>query len=418
RRGQGQGPPAHGQGTLIGSCTTSSYEDLSRAADVARQALEAGLASRTPFYVTPGSDRVYATVERDGILDVLRRMGARILTNSCGPCIGQWARPDAKAGRVDSILCSFNRNFPGRNDGLNETASFLASPEIVTALAFGGRLDFDPLNGALETPSGGRFAFAPPKGEELPPGGFAGGDLGFVPPAEDGAGVAVEIAPGSERLSLLPPFAPWDGKDFERLPVLLKTRGKTTTDHISPAGKWLRYRGHLDRISDNMFEGAHNAFTGETGKGRDPLTGEAGMPFACIARRAEERGQALAVIGDDNYGEGSSREHAAMSPRHLGVKVVIARSFARIHETNLKKQGILPLVFADPADWDKVEERDLVSVRGLAGLAPGKPVEVVLHKEDGREVVLRTVHSLTSKQIGWWKAGSALNALGAARGDT
>jgi aconitate hydratase len=334
-----------------------------------------------------------------------------VLANACGPCIGQWSRADAVPGRVDSIVSSFNRNFPGRNDGLAETMSFLASPEIVTALAFAGRLDFDPLSGALETADGAMLRFSAPQGDEHPVRGFVEGDGGYVPPAAPGARIEIELAPDSERIQLLAPFPRWDGRDFEGLPVLIKTQGKTTTDHISPAGAWLRFRGHLDRISDNMFLGATNAFAGERGRGTDVLTGESGLGIAEIARRYKAQGLGSVVVGDENYGEGSSREHAAMSPRHLGVRAVIARSFARIHETNLKKQGILPLVFADPADWERIERDDRVSVGGLAALTPGRPVRVVIVKPDGRRLEFETRHSLTARQIEWFKAGSALNAL-------
>jgi aconitate hydratase len=405
------GYPVELRAALIGSCTNSSYEDMSRAAAVARQGLAAGLKARIPLYITPGSTRIYDTLERDGLLDTFRQMGATVLANACGPCIGQWSRADAVPGRVDSIVSSFNRNFPGRNDGMAETMSFLASPEIVTALAFAGRLDFDPLNGALETAGGVPLRFSAPRGEEHPARGFAEGDEGCVPPAAPGERVEIELAPDSERIQRLEPFPRWDGKDFEGLPVLIKTRGKTTTDHISPAGAWLSFRGHLDKISDNMFLGATNAFSGERGRGTDVLTGEAGLGIAAIARRYRAQGVGSAVIGDENYGEGSSREHAAMSPRHLGVKVVIARSFARIHETNLKKQGILPLVFADAADWERIERDDRVSVTGLAVLAPGQPVRVAIVKPDGRSLEIETRQSLTARQIEWFKAGSALNAL-------
>jgi aconitate hydratase len=405
------GYPAELRAALIGSCTNSSYEDMSRAAAVARQGLAAGLKARIPLYITPGSTRIYDTLERDGMLETFRRMGATVLANACGPCIGQWSRADAVPGRVDSIVSSFNRNFPGRNDGLAETMSFLASPEIVTALAFAGRLDFDPLNGTLETAGGTPLSFSAPQGDEHPARGFVEGDGGYVAPAAAGARIEIELAPDSERIQLLVPFSRWDGEDFAGLPVLLKTQGKTTTDHISPAGAWLRYRGHLDKISDNMFLGATNAFAGERGQGTDVLTGESGLGIAAIARRYQAQGLGSVVIGDENYGEGSSREHAAMSPRHLGVRVVIARSFARIHETNLKKQGILPLVFADPADWERIERDDRVSVTGLAALAPGQPVRVAIVKPDGRRLEFETRHSLTARQIEWFKAGSALNAL-------
>jgi len=405
------GFPAELRAALIGSCTNSSYEDMSRAAAVARQGLAAGLKARIPLYITPGSTRVYDTLERDGMLEIFRRMGATVLANACGPCIGQWSRADAVPGRADSIVSSFNRNFPGRNDGLAETLSFLASPEIVTALAFAGRLDFDPLNGTLETAGGKPLRFSAPQGDELPARGFVEGDGGYVAPAAAGANIEIELAPDSERIQLLVPFPRWDGEDFAGLPVLIKTQGKTTTDHISPAGAWLRYRGHLDKISDNLFLGATNAFAGERGHGTDVLTGESGLGIAAIARRYQAQGLGSVVIGDENYGEGSSREHAAMSPRHLGVRVVIARSFARIHETNLKKQGILPLVFADPADWERIERDDRVNVTGLASLAPGQAVRVAIVKPDGRRLEFETRHSLTARQIEWFKAGSALNAL-------
>jgi aconitate hydratase len=405
------GYPVDLRAALIGSCTNSSYEDMSRAAAVARQGLAAGLKARIPLYITPGSTRIYDTIERDGMLETFRQMGAIVLANACGPCIGQWHRPDAVPGRVDSIVSSFNRNFPGRNDGLAETMSFLASPEIVIALAFAGRLDFDPLKGALETAGGGTLRLAEPQGDELPARGFVEGDGGYVPPAASGSRIEIELAPDSERIQLLAPFPRWDGRDFEGLPILIKTQGKTTTDHISPAGAWLRYRGHLDKISDNLFLGATNAFASDRGRGTDVLTGESGLGIAAIARRYLAQGLGSAVIGDENYGEGSSREHAAMSPRHLGVRVVIARSFARIHETNLKKQGILPLVFADPSDWDRIERDDRVNVTGLAALAPGQLVRVVIVKPDGRRLEFETRHSLTARQIEWFTAGSALNAL-------
>lgn len=404
-----KGYPMELRATLIGSCTNSSYEDISRAASLARQALAAGLKAKVPLFISPGSERVYRTIARDGFLETFQQMGAIVLTNACGPCIGQWHRSDAVPGRADSILSTFNRNFPGRNDGVMETHSFLAGPEVVMAYAFSGTFALDPIHGALE----GGFRFQAPQGDELPPKGFDEGDDGYQAPAENGDGIAVEVAPGSERLSLLAPFPKWDGQDFTDLPLLVKTQGKTTTDHISPAGKWLRFRGHLDRISDNMFLGAVNAFTGEAGKGVNVLTGESGLTFAQIARQYKAQGLSCAVVGDENYGEGSSREHAAMSPRHLGVKVVLVRSFARIHETNLKKQGILPLVFVDPADWAKVEQTDRIGVVGLAALAPGKAVEVRLRKVDGRVVAIQAKHSLTDKQIQWFQAGSALNALGA-----
>jgi aconitate hydratase len=338
-------------------------------------------------------------------------MGATVLSNSCGPCIGQWKRADGVKGRADSIVSSFNRNFPGRNDGINETLSFLASPEIVTAYAFSGDLTFDPVHGTLKGADGKAFRFQPPQGEELPAKGFAKGEEGFVAPAENGEHLTVDIPSTSERLQLLQPFPRWDGKDFEKLPLLIKTKGKTTTDHISPAGPWLKYRGHLDKISDNMFLGATNAFFPEAGKGTNVLTGETGQTVAQIARAYKAKGIGSVVVGDENYGEGSSREHAAMSPRFLNVKAVITKSFARIHETNLKKQGILALTFSDPKDYEKIEQNDRVSVTGLTSLAPGKPVQVAIHKTDGRTLTIQANHSMTEQQIAWFKAGSALNAL-------
>jgi aconitate hydratase len=406
-----KGYPVHLKAALIGSCTNSSYEDISRAAHIARQGLKAGLKAKTPFLVTPGSERIYHTMKRDGFLQTFEEMGGTVLANACGPCIGQWKRADAVKGRADSIVSSFNRNFPGRNDGMTETLSFLTSPEVVTAYAFAGNLSFDPVHETLRTADGKSIKFEPPQGEELPAKGFARVEEGFIPPAENGDAVVVEVPPNSERLQLLQPFPRWDGRDFDRLPLLIKTKGKTTTDHISPAGPWLKYRGHLDKISDNMFLGANSAFSAEPGKGTDVLTGETGLTIAQIARRYKAKGIGSVVVGDENYGEGSSREHAAMSPRFLGAKVVLARSFARIHETNLKKQGILALTFADPKDYDKVEQQDRISVTGLNGLAPGKPVTVTIHKPDGKDVKIQTNHSMTEQQIPWFKAGSALNAL-------
>jgi len=405
------GWPVAIKAALIGSCTNSSYEDMRRAAHVAMQGLKAGLRARVPFLVTPGSERIHQTIKRDGIMATFQEMGGTVLANACGPCIGQWKRSDVAKDETNTIVSSFNRNFPGRNDGSQATLSFLTSPEIVTALAFAGTLEFDPVHGTLTAPDGRAFRFTPPEGEELPRDGFARGEEGYEPPAADGAAVQVVVRPDSERLQLLQPFPRWDGRDFDRLPILVKTKGKTTTDHISPAGAWLRYRGHLDKISDNMFLGALNAFTGETGKGVNVLTGETGVPFTRIARDWKAKGVGWIVVGDENYGEGSSREHAAMSPRYLGARVALVKSFARIHETNLKKQGILPLTFANPKDYDLFEQADRVSVVGLQALAPGRPVEVRIHKPDGRTVTIQTRHSLTEEHIGWFRAGSALNAL-------
>ena len=405
------GWPAQIKSALIGSCTNSSYEDMRRAAHIAMQGIKAGLRAKTPFLITPGSERIYQTIKRDGIMRTFEQMGGTVLANACGPCIGQWKRSDVGKDETNTIVSSFNRNFPGRNDGSAATLSFLTSPEIVTALAFAGTLEFDPVHGTIPGPDGRPFRFTPPEGEELPRDGFARGEEGYAAPAADGASVEVLIAPDSERLQVLRPFPRWDGNDLDRLPILVKTKGKTTTDHISPAGAWLRYRGHLDRISDNMFLGAINAFTGEAGKGVNVLTGETGVGFSRIARDWKAKGVGWVVIGDENYGEGSSREHAAMSPRYLGCRAVIVRSFARIHETNLKKQGILPLTFVDPKDYDLFDQDDRVSVLGLFGLHPGRPVEVRIHKAAGRSVTIQARHSLTDEQIGWFRAGSALNAL-------
>ena len=406
-----KGYPVELKAALIGSCTNSSYEDISRSAHIAQQGLKAGLKAKASFLVTPGSERIYNTMVRDGFMKTFEAMGGTVLANACGPCIGQWKRSDIQTKESNSIISSYNRNFPGRNDGNAETLSFLSSPEIVTALAFAGTLDFNPITGTLTAADGTKIKFEPPRGEELPAKGFAKGGEGFEAPAEDGDKLQVDVPPGSERLQLLQPFPKWDGKDFAKLPILIKAKGKCTTDHISPAGPWLKYRGHLDKISDNMFLGANNTFSAEPGKGTDVLSGETNLTIAAIARRYKAKGIGSVVIGDENYGEGSSREHAAMSPRFLGVLAVLVKSFARIHETNLKKQGILPLTFADPKDYDRFEQADRVSVLGLAGLAPGKPVEILIHKVDGKEITVRANHSMTEQQIGWFKAGSALNAL-------
>ena len=408
-----KGYPVELKATLLGSCTNSSYEDISRAAHIARQGLKAGLKAKTAFLVSPGSERIFHTMKRDGFLNTFEELGATVLANACGPCIGQWKRADGVKGKSDSIVSSFNRNFPGRNDGIADTLSFLASPELVAAYALTGNLGFNPLEDTISTPDGQQLKLDPPQGEELPAKGFAKGEEGFIPPAENGDGLAVDLPPNSERLQLLQPFPKWDGKDFDKLPLLIKTKGKTTTDHISPAGPWLKFRGHLDKISDNMFLGANNAFSSEAGKGNNVLTGESGLTLAQVARDYKGKGIGSFVVGDENYGEGSSREHAAMSPRFLGVKAVLTKSFARIHETNLKKQGILPMTFADPANYDQIDQEDRVSVTGLNELAPGKPVSVTIHKKDGKEITIQANHSMTEQQVKWFQAGSALNALNA-----
>jgi aconitate hydratase len=403
--------PAELSAALIGSCTNSSYEDISRSAHVARQAAAHGVQAKTKFLVTPGSDQIHATIRRDGQLDQLTGIGGTVLANACGPCIGQWDRSDDAPAGPNSILTSYNRNFPRRNDGNRDTMAFIGSPEIVTAMALAGTLKFNPLTDSLVGEDGKEFRLEPPTGDELPDKGFVADEKGFVPPTDDPGGVEIKVSDHSERLQLLTPFDPWNGRDFEKLPLLLKAKGKCTTDHISPAGPWLRYRGHLDRISDNMFNGAVNAFTGETGTGKNLETGEAGQNLAQLARDYKERGLRWVVVGDENYGEGSSREHAAMSPRHLGAAAVITRSFARIHETNLKKQGVLPLTFVDPADYEKVLEDDRVSVVGIGDLAPGGTLDVILHHADGTEVRFPVRHTLNAEQIEWFEAGSALNRL-------
>ena len=394
---------------LIGSCTNSSYEDMSRAADVATQASKHGVKASMPFYVTPGSEQIRATLLRDGQAAVLATAGAVVLANACGPCIGQWRREGAE--RPNTIVTSFNRNFPRRNDGRGATMNFIASPEIVTALALAGRLSFNPLTDELTGADGKPFRLTPPSpAPEVPAQGFArGADLYLAPPA-DGSAVNLEVAPASERLQLLAPWPPWDGQDFVRLPLLIKTEGKTTTDHISPAGAWLRYRGHLDKFSENMFSGAVNAFGRDTGHCRNALSGK-DEPVARVARAYRAAGLRWAVVGDWNYGEGSSREHAALSPRLLGAAAIIARSFARIHETNLKKQGLLPLTFADPADYDRVREGDRISIVGLGHLAPGLSVNCVLDHTDGSSETLRLNHSFSEAQLAWFRTGSALSAI-------
>lgn len=406
-----QGYPDELKYALIGSCTNSSYEDIERAAAIARQANELGLKTAIPLIITPGSEQVRATLDRDGQLAALEEIGGTVLANACGPCIGQWQRTDIKKGERNSILTSYNRNFPRRNDGNPNTLAFIGSPELVVAISLAGRLSFDPLHDTLPTPGGRRVGLRPPeKAQALPKKGFVFSRAGYEAPAADPGRIEVRVHPASERLQLLTPFPAWDGKDFDRLPILLKAKGKCTTDHISPAGPWLKYRGHLDKISDNAFSGVVNAFAAKAGSGTNSC-GEKEQPLSQIARDYKAQGQRWVVIGDENYGEGSSREHAAMTPRYLGCAAVITRSFARIHETNLKKQGILPLAFADPNDYDKALERDQVSIVGLKGLAPERPLAMILHHEDGRTEECAVNHSLTATQLAWFKAGSALNAL-------
>jgi aconitate hydratase len=395
---------------LIGSCTNSSYEDMSRAADVAEQAKAHGLKAKTPLMVTPGSEQVRATIERDGQMQSLRDINATVLANACGPCIGQWRRAADETAAPNTIVTSYNRNFPARNDGARTTMNFIASPEIVTAFALAGRLSFNPLTDTLTGGDGKPFRLQAPKtAPEVPARSFDRGRNLYVAPPADGSAITLTVSPQSERLQIMEPWPAWDGKDFTGMPVLLKTKGKTTTDHISPAGSWLRYRGHLDKFSDNMFMGAINAYTGEAGKTKNVLTGESGVMVSTVARDYKARAVKWVVVGDANYGEGSSREHAALSPRLLGGAAVIARSFARIHESNLKKQGLLALTFRDPADYDRLREDDRISLVGLADLAPGKPVECRITHADGTSETVQLNHSFGASQLEWFRRGSALN---------
>ncbi len=412
-----KGYPAELKAALIGSCTNSSYEDIGRAAHVADQAKKAGLKAKCYFLITPGSDQIQNTIKRDGQLALLEGIGGTVLANACGPCIGQWKRDDIKHGEKNSIITSFNRNFPARNDGNTETLAFIASPEIVTAFAIAGRLDFNPLKDKIKTPDGKELLLSAPSAPELPSQGYAAGEAGLIAPLPESERKKVQVLIGerSERLQKLEAFSPWDGKDFEGLLILLKAKGKCTTDHISPAGPWLRYRGHLDKISDNMLLGANNAFTEKPGTAKNWLEGGKLEQAAEVARDYKGEGLGWVVIGDENYGEGSSREHAAMSPRYLGCKAIIAKSFARIHETNLKKQGVLPLLFKNPADYDKVKEADHVAVLGLKDLAPGKSLTMVLTHLDKSTETIELLHSCNSEQVDWFKAGSALNLMKSAK---
>lgn len=395
---------------LIGSCTNSSYEDIERAASIAKQAVKHKLKSKSPLTITPGSEQIHATIERDGQLETLQEIGGLVLANACGPCIGQWKRHDVAFGEKNSILTSYNRNFSGRNDANPGTHSFVASPEIVIALSLAGSLSFNPLTDTLPTPEGGALKFDPPSGDELPKNGFDSGESGYVPPAKEGAEIPIQVDSQSNRLQLLTPFHAWDGNELMNLKILLKAQGKCTTDHISPAGKWLNFRGHLDKISDNMFIGAVNAFREEVGKGLNPLN-EKIEPYPKIARDLKASGIGWVAIGDDNYGEGSSREHAAMEPRYLGAKAVIVKSFARIHETNLKKQGMLALTFANPEDYQKIREDDTVDILGLKEFSPGTPLTLVIHHRDGSTEECALNHTYNKQQIEWFKAGSALNLI-------
>ncbi len=393
---------------LIGSCTNSSYEDLTRAAHIVRKAKEDGLSVNAKFIINPGSEQVRFTAERDGILQEFEDAGAVIMANACGPCIGQWKRTDEKSERPNSIVTSFNRNFAKRNDGNPNTHAFVTSPELVAALTIAGDLTFNPLTDTLTNAGGEQVKLAEPVGFEMPPKGFAVKDAGYQAPSEDGNKIEINIDPNSNRLQKLKPFEPWDGRDYEELPLLIKVKGKCTTDHISMAGPWLRFRGHLDNISDNMLIGAVNVFNGETNKTLDPVTLQY-MEVPALARKFKAGGLGSIVVAEENYGEGSSREHAAMEPRHLNVKVILVKSFARIHETNLKKQGMLALTFVNKDDYNKVQERDKISVVGLTGFAPGKNLKIVLHHPDGSTDEFEAAHTYNEQQIGWFKAGSALN---------
>ena len=396
--------------TLIGSCTNSSYEDMSRAADVANQAIANGAQAKVPLMVTPGSERVRATIERDGQMESLRSIGATVLANACGPCIGQWKRSQDDSTKPNSIVTSYNRNFPARNDGQQTTMNFIASPEVTTAFALAGSLTFNPITDNLTGDDGTSFKLSPPApAPEVPSNNFEGGRQQFFAPPEDGSNITVDVAPDSNRIQILKPWDPWDGEDISDAVVLLKAQGKCTTDHISPAGVWLSLRGHLDKFSDNMFMGAVNAFTEETGKATNLLTGESGKAISQNARDYKASGQKWLVVGDDNYGEGSSREHAALSPRLLGGSAVIARSFARIHETNLKKQGLLALTFDDREDYSKIREDDRVDIVGLSDLSPGEKVDCKIHHSDGTSDTIQLNHTYSETQIEWFRKGSFLN---------
>ena len=401
--------------TLIGSCTNSSYEDITRAASIARQASARGLMVKTPLLVSPGSEQIRATIERDGLIADLEAIGATVLANACGPCIGQWDRPIDANNKPNTIVNSFNRNFPKRNDGSALTLSFVTSPDTVVALALSGQLDFDPSVDTLTAPDGSEVTLNAPIGEVLPSRGYDPGKDTFTAPPADGSGVSVEVSPSSDRLQLLDPFTAWDGNDYVALPVLMKAQGKCTTDHISAAGKWLKYRGHLENISGNLFLGAVNAYSQPDGSeypvgvGKDALGGD-NDTYPNLAKKYSEAGARWVAIGDRNYGEGSSREHAAMEPRFRGGVVIITRSFARIHETNLKKQGLVPLTFADPATYDLIGEDDRISVLDLPPV-PGKNVRCQIVKPDGSTVDFEGVHTFSPEQIEWFKAGSALNVV-------
>jgi len=405
-----KGYPQKMEAGLIGSCTNSSYEDLTRAASVVRKAKEDGLEVKAQFIINPGSELVRFTAERDGILAEFESVGAVVMANACGPCIGQWKREMDVADRPNSIITSFNRNFAKRNDGNPNTHTFIGSPEVVAALTIAGDLCFNPLKDSLTTSEGTKVRLQEPSGFELPLNGFEVKDAGYIAPVEDGSTVEITINPESNRLQKLEAFEPWNGEEYNSLPLLIKVKGKCTTDHISMAGPWLRFRGHLDNISDNMLIGAVNIFNEKTNHVHDPFSGEY-LAVPALARKLKARGLGSVVIAEENYGEGSSREHAAMEPRFLNVKVILVKSFARIHETNLKKQGMLALTFADRADYDKIQENDRISISGLKTFSPGKSLTVVLHHADGSHDSFDALHTYNEQQISWFKAGSALNAM-------
>jgi aconitate hydratase len=394
---------------LIGSCTNSSYEDITRAASVARQAKAHGLKAKIELLITPGSEQIRATIERDGLLADLEAIGATVLANACGPCIGQWDRPKELTNKPNTIVNSFNRNFPKRNDGSANTLSFVTSPDTVIALALAGRLDFDPTTDTLTAPDGTQVKLQIPQGEVLPKNGYDAGNDTFIAPPADGSDIQVDVSPTSDRLQLLEPFEKWNGNDFLGMPVLMKAKGKCTTDHISAAGKWLTYRGHLQNICGNLFAGVVNAYNDVVGEGIDLIDGKT-RTFPEIARHYDDNNVQWTAIGDQNYGEGSSREHAAMEPRYRGAAVIFARSFARIAETNLKKQGIVPLTFADPATYDMIGELDTITVRDMPP-KPDQPVRCYLNKRGGDPVEFQALHTFSEEQIEWFKAGSALNVV-------
>ncbi|MBG9378319.1 aconitate hydratase [Panacibacter sp. DH6] len=395
---------------LIGSCTNSSYEDISRAVSLAKQVNEKGLKTKAEFTITPGSEQVRFTIERDGFLDTFDQIGAKVFANACGPCIGMWDRMGAEKQEKNTIVHSFNRNFAKRADGNPNTYAFVASPELVTALAIAGDLTFNPITDTLINEKGEAVKLDPPSGDELPTRGFAVDDPGFQAPAADGSGISVEVSPTSNRLQLLDPFPAWEGTDLKGLKLLIKAKGKCTTDHISMAGPWLKFRGHLDNISNNMLIGAVNFYNEKTDNIKNQLTGQYG-PVPATQRAYKAQGIGSIVVGDENYGEGSSREHAAMEPRHLGVRAILVKSFARIHETNLKKQGMLALTFANKDDYDKIQEDDTVDILGLTDFTPGRPLAVVFHHKDGSSDIVTVNHTYNEQQIEWFKAGAALNII-------